>query len=258
VVTKKTYPRPENFEPTPEFPADHYHFGKPRCLAWNYNKGRQCLAVAWTKKAGIQKCRVHGAKSSRGIASPNFKDGRTSKYFNALPKKNREHYAQALQNPELLRLSEEISLIDSRLLELTEQLDTATSSEIFVRLSGEMQKFEIANRKASRARQIADEERREKEVEKFRAEASEHLSNLRQLISSGSKEWWIWRDITAMIENRRRLVETERKLLTDMQLLISVENVGIQLDRLLMSIATHVTDRDTLQAIQAEFIQLSN
>lgn len=247
--------KPPDFVPDKKFPAGHQHENKPRCQAWSYNKGRQCMGLAM---APTDKCRVHGGKNLRGISSGTYKTGRYSKYVNVLPKSVLEIYRQVENNPDYLKLKDEIELIDSRLVQLSGQIATRTSSQIFEHLTTEIQRFDQANRRLNRASNIQDESVREREMNKHRQEAAEAMANLRQHIRDGSREWWIWNDILNLIENRRRVVETERKLLIDMQMLIKLEDVAVLADALMASVRENVKDKDVRQRIQTDFIRLTS
>jgi hypothetical protein len=74
-----------------------------QCQAKSKRSGEQCHNPAMT---GQKVCRMHGGKSLKGAAHPNFKDGSRSKY---MPKFLAPAFAEALNNPELLNLSESIA-----------------------------------------------------------------------------------------------------------------------------------------------------
>ena len=78
-------------------------------------------------------CRVHGGQSRAGFEHPSLKHGRYSKH---LPTKAMAEFQQALHDPELLSLRNDIALVDVRLNELVAGLsgdtlpDTPTWREI--------------------------------------------------------------------------------------------------------------------------------
>ena len=61
------------------------------------------------------RCRMHGGKSLGGIASPNFKHGGYSKF---LPVRLGDNYQEAMADPELLALRDDIALLDARVHDL--------------------------------------------------------------------------------------------------------------------------------------------
>ena len=75
---------------------------------------------------GRSKCRLHGGATPRGVASPHFKHGR---YSQDLPTQISASLEEGRLPLNFLQLTEEISLCDSRLQELTEQLGFAEEDE---------------------------------------------------------------------------------------------------------------------------------
>jgi hypothetical protein len=72
------------------------------------------------------RCRMHGGRSLAGSASGAFKTGRYSKY---MPKRLLERYEEAMGDPNLLALTDEIALVDARAQELLEQLNVGATPE---------------------------------------------------------------------------------------------------------------------------------
>jgi hypothetical protein len=72
------------------------------------------------------RCRMHGSCTPVGSASGAFKTGRYSKY---MPKRLLERYEEAMGDPNLLALADEIALVDARAQELVEQLDASAGPE---------------------------------------------------------------------------------------------------------------------------------
>src|SRR5262245_50879761 len=63
------------------------------------------------------RCNLHGGKSLAGVAHPNFKTGRYSKY---LPSQLTARYKLAEKDPQLLELIDEIALVNARLSSVLE------------------------------------------------------------------------------------------------------------------------------------------
>jgi translation elongation factor EF-G len=94
---------------------------------------------------GRTTCLAHGGKTPRGAASPHFKTGR---YSRSLPGHLVAAYEQALQDPTLMSLRDEIALtdalIDETLSQLTEEMPWAKERKIFnqvLRLSEQRRKL---------------------------------------------------------------------------------------------------------------------
>jgi len=65
-----------------------------------------------------------------------------------------------------------------------------------------------------------------------------------------------WPEIYALIEHRRRLVESEHGRLVEMRQMLSVENAMLMISALTDIIRTHVTDRKILAAISGDVAKL--
>jgi hypothetical protein len=76
-------------------------------------------------------CLAHGGKTPRGATSPHFKTGR---YSRSLPGHLVAAYEQALQDPTLMSLRDEIALTDAMISELLRQLDDDDSDAKYRRV----------------------------------------------------------------------------------------------------------------------------
>ena len=77
------------------------------------------------------RCRIHGGKSLKGIASPRFKTGKYSKY---LPEKVRTRYLATIVDKDLISLRDEIALNDVYLIELLESMKSGEVSQAETKL----------------------------------------------------------------------------------------------------------------------------
>lgn len=203
---------------------------------------------------GSDKCRVHGGVSRRGIAHPAFRNGKHSKY---LPKRLAERYASFLQNDNFLSLREDIALLDARIAELLESLDNrGGNSTFFQRLLDGVKRIDEAERRRKKALQITQEQERKAELEKATADFLEAIDDITATVRAGAKEWATWRDILQVVEQRRRLADTERRLLIDSQQYVKLGDVLILSNALLMAVRGNVTDPAALQKIQNEFTRI--
>lgn len=201
----------------------------PRCNGHNRD-GSLCRRSAVNTST---KCRAHGGATPRGIASPHFKDGSRSKY---LPMRLRESYHEALTDPELLNLRGDIALLDARLNDVLGRVDTGESGQRWLELR-EQKVALIAARRANNTNAV-----------------NAALNELFTLIDTGAPDIESWQEIQQLLEQRRKLVETERRRLVDMQQMITAEQATLLFTALLASVKRHVKDYDTLNAIQSEFI----
>ena len=190
--------------------------------------GRQCRNGAIN---GTSKCRMHGGASLAGIAHPNFKTGRYSK---DLPARLAARYGEALADPQLLELRDEIALVGTRQSELLGHLDTGLSLQHWKDAQAAHGELLAAIRgKDTAALQIA-------------------LTALGAALDAGAGDYAVWQEVTEMTEQRRKLVDSEHKRLVAMQQMISTEQAMALLARITESIRKHVSDPRTLAAVAAE------
>lgn len=205
-----------------------------QCTAKSKRSGEQCKRGA---VPGGTKCHIHGGKSLVGAASPAFRTGRYSKH---LPARLMARYQEAQSDPQLLALRDEVALVDARLADLLGRVDTGESAR---RWQEAQEAFEELRRAQRKGKDGAKE---------FIAA----LDDLEQALRSGN-DYGLWAEIASVVDLRKRLVESERKRLVEMQQMITAERAMVLLSRVVDIIRTHVTDRDTLAAISADFRALA-
>ena len=197
-------------------------------------KSTQKKCNRWAMK-GKKVCYVHGGPTPGGIASPHFKTGRYSKQ---LPERLAERYQEALRDPELLALDEEISLTDSRIGDLLVRVDTGEAGSVWKQAQIAFVNFRSANTSGDQ--------------DKMRAA----LFDLENILTAGIDDYMAWDEIGRMLEQRRKLVESERKRLMDMEMMITAERTMILIGAVVAIIKEHVTDRKALRKISTDIGQL--
>jgi len=181
------------------------------------------------------KCHLHGGKTPTGIALPQTRHGRYSKY---LPSRLSEQYEAAKNDPALLELREDIALIDSRLSDLLKRVDTGESGQVWKELSEAYQDLQDAMR------------------DNNTLDIQEALQTIYGLIEQGNSDYRAWGEIHEVIEQRRRLVESERKRIVEARQTLTVEQAMLMISALTDIIRTHVTDRKILAAISGDINKL--
>lgn len=177
------------------------------------------------------RCRMHGGTSLSGPAHPNLTVGRYSKH---LPTRMGERYQQALTDPELLAMREEVALIDSRLSDVLSRVDTGESGAIWAELQKAWKVFRTGP------------------IPK-RAEAAARIS---ELISDGASDYEAWQEVREIVDQRARLVANERQRLVQMQQMLSVEQAMTLMAAVADAVKKHVHDRDALAAISADLTRI--
>lgn len=196
-----------------------------QCTAIVRKTQQQCRRRA---VEGRKVCQVHGGATPRGIASPHYKDGRYSKY---LPARLAARYQEARTDGELLALREDIALTDARLGDLLARVDTGESGALWRQLMAAREELLVRRKASDTLGQMAA------------------LNLIMELIAQGHADYRAWGEVAVVLDQRRRLVESERKRLVEMQQMISSERMMVLLGAVVGVIQEHVTDRSVLSGI---------
>ena len=178
---------------------------------------------------------MHGGKSLSGLAHPNTKTGRYSK---DLPTRLAGKYEEAQADTELLNLRSEIALVDARTGELLQQIQTGESGRIWEAVGK-------VNKNLSLSIQAGDA-----------IWMKECLGELNELVSAGQRDYSVWHEISKNIEQRRKLVESERKRLVEMQQMITIERAMLLVAAIVDVVRENVRDAKTLQSISTDITRL--
>lgn len=204
-----------------------------QCTATSKQSGNRCRSHA---AVGRTVCHIHGGKTPNGIAHPSFKTGRYSKH---LPSRLLATYDTARQDGELLAVRDDIALLDARLTELLARVETGESGAVWRTLRAEYRAY----RDATAAKDIP--------------EMSARISAIGSLIERGLADEAAWSDIRHTLEQRRKLVESERKRLVEMQQMVTADEAMGFVRALTAAVRTHVRDADTLRAITDDLTRLA-
>ena len=173
------------------------------------------------------RCPLHGGKSLKGPASGTYQGKGFSKYFPS--KKLGKIFARSFEDPELTRLRKDLAIVETRLVELIQSLNSEQSGTLWKRL-----------RKKHR------ELRRSKPNS---AKAAKLLHEIDGVIERGSSDHFIWKEIGQQIELRRRLLDSETKRVLVAHQVMTAEEVRMLIDAVANLIREHVKDRQALQKI---------
>lgn len=198
-----------------------------QCTATSKTTGQRCRRAAMRGKTV---CYMHGGKTPAGMASPHFRHGRYSK---VLPDRLAGRYQQALQDPELLALRDEIALVDARKAELLGRVLSGESGEAW--------------RQAQRQQQALTQSLNKGDIAAARAAILE----LERIIGRGLADYAAWREIQGLLDQRERLVRSERQRMVQAQQMISLQQVMVFVNAISSLVREHVRDPDTLAAISA-------
>lgn len=203
-----------------------------KCTARSKRTGQQCNNPPMKGKTV---CRMHGGKTPSSVQAGSFKSGRYSRY---IPARLLDRYNDARNDPELLALRDEVGLIDSRLSDLLSRVDTGESGAIWKQAKQLVKDFEDAKQLSEVGNmQLA-------------------LDALFHIINKGLGDYAAWNEIQSSIEQRRRLVESERKRLVEMQQVITAERATVLVFRILDVLKRNIPDRQLLITIGKELTAL--
>jgi len=202
-----------------------------QCTAKSKQSGKQCRRDACV---GGTKCAMHGGKSLKGIASPSLTTGRYSKY---LPQGLLNTYADIQEDDNLLSVRGDVQLLDVLIRSKLINLDTGESADHWDFLL----KCIIKARKAYKNEDYGGLEEQLDEIEA--------LADKRRLHYATEQE------INAQLEQRRKLVDTENKIIMSKENAVTTEQAMLLVSALLASVKANVSDAAALNQIQADFIQ---
>ena len=204
-----------------------------RCTAHSKRSGERCKNTA---SHGYPVCRFHGAGSKNKPGGRPIVHGRYSKN---LPIRLAAKYAEALADPDLLVLRDELALVDARQGELLERLDSGESASRWKAVQTAHTGLQAAiGAKDSRIFLAA-------------------MAALGEAVKAGGSDSALWREIGEVVEQRRKLSESEHKRLVAMQQVVTVDRAMILLGAVVSVIQRHVVDRETLALISGEIRDLS-
>jgi hypothetical protein len=210
----------------------------PRCKAKAKTTGARCRQPA---APGFKVCRVHGGATPVGIASAAFKHGRYSRH---LPHGLVALYEERLADPDILSLHHDIALLDARQATLLTELRTAAGQQApaWDEAGRAFELFSVAMRLGN----VPEMERK--------------LGLLGDVLTEGAaetrKEEACWERVLDVVEQKRKLVESERKRLLEGQQYIAVDRLMVLVAALIDAVRRHVEDRHTLAAISTEIGRL--
>jgi len=184
---------------------------------------------------GYSVCWQHGA-GRRG--RPGGRPIIHGRYSQKLPDRLAGRYLEALADPHLLALREEVALTDTRIADLLERVDTGESGELWRGLKEAWREFEQAR------------------LIKNAGSVGAALTRIGQFIERGQSDYAVWAEIGRLLDQRRRLAESERKRLVEAQQIITTEQAMILLAAIVDVIRRNVDDRETVAAISADIRQL--
>jgi hypothetical protein len=138
-----------------------------------------------------------------------------------------------------MRLRDEVALVDVRIKELVGKLDTGETGEAW--------------RKLQQLTGAYTEAKGEKNPE-AQIEAAEKIV---ALIQAAGSVFSAWNEINMQVDVRRRLVETESRVMINLSSHLTLDNVGTYFAALTAAVKAEAPE-DVIQRIQARFAALTS
>ena len=195
-----------------------------QCTAKSKRSGERCKN---RPARGRSVCHIHGGKSLSGVASATYQNGRYSKY---LPDRLIERYKQGIGDEQLLVLTDEIALLDSRLADLLSRVDTGESGSLWSSLISAWGKFKAATA-------TVDQLKYQLEID--------------FIIDAAQGDYQAWGEIHSLIDQRRRMVESERKRLVEIQQMITAKEAMTLIAAIQGIVLENVKDEATIRRISS-------
>lgn len=199
-----------------------------QCQAKAKSTGEQCKRRAVN---GKRVCTVHGGLTPGGLASPNLKTGRYSKY---LPAQLQDRYQEAVSDPDILSLNEDVALLRSLVFKHLESMSTGDTHPSWKLAYSALQKLKKAIATGDAVDLLAAMEEIEAVI----------TPNYRAAVAEDK--------VTGYIDQLGRIADKERRLLIDRQQVITVERMMLMITAIAAIVKQHVDDRNTLRDIQTD------
>jgi hypothetical protein len=200
----------------------------PTCGA-KLRNGKKC--PSWPMQ-GRTRCRMHGGATPVGIASPNWKTGRYSKY---LPQGLGELAYEASHDPELHNLRDLIAVYTARIQHLLGLVGTGASPERFKAIREAVHTLHEARTKA---------------------QVQLQMGTLLRLVDDLEHDWMVWKDIDVAAGNMKKLMESERKRQIEMHALIPTARATDFAREIVLAVRDEVTDSAARARIHAKVEQI--
>lgn len=176
------------------------------------------------------RCHYHGGSTPRGVAAPNYKHGKYSKYAMSLPERYRSAYYRSIDDKKTIELSQQIALVEAREVELVERLTPETSTALWHDAQRSLDSM--------RAAYEMSPDDPKKEIAAQRA-----FEALTEAVRRGVSNEDTWALLLNTLEMRRRLADTERKRIESLQDRPSREELAAFAGALFGSVRRHISDR---------------
>jgi hypothetical protein len=195
---------------------------------------------------------MHGGATPAGWASKGFAHGQRVRRQN-LPNHLAGTYHEARKDADLLSLRDEIATTDARIDELWGKVDQDLPHNLWEGLLASFRECEKYKDQAASTGSVDASGKPDPLQEQARRDFWSAWENLGLLIANGSDDLQKKREIRAEEEHRRKLADSERARLKDLNQYVTAEKAATMVQVLIGCLRRHVTDRAILGRIQRDF-----
>lgn len=200
-------------------PEPGFRIGRCKMIKRTGERCRNAVRRGWSV------CRHHGAGTTEKPGGRPPVTGRHSKY---LPIRFLERYEEFLTDPDTLSMRSELALLDTRVGEVVERLDTADGADAW-----------------NKVRQAWYTLRNHKNVD----DIVDAEGLLEDALESYAGEEEIWKEVSGLIEQRRKVADTERRRVIDAHQYLSYNEAQAMLAFVIDTVFTYVEDSQVRNAI---------
>lgn len=197
-------------------PAEYVHpepgYNIGRCSMIKTD-GKRCPNAV---KDGWRVCRYHGAG---GLANLSGGIPRHQKY---LPTHLSDRFQEFIADPDALALYSEMALVDSRVTELTEKLESCDNKEAWDKVNQAMMLLY--------------------KITGLHENVDKAYALLRVAKQMPADEQTIWKEISVLLETRRRLAQTEQNRIITAKQYLSLAEANAMLASVMEIVMTNITD----------------
>jgi len=215
----------------------------------------ECGEQRWCTKAVAQEglaCRNHGGESLKGVASPTFRTGVTSKYLRFLPKRYEEIIGQ-LNEDDVLDLTEMIVVMKARFADILSRTHRGESEALIKKAIKHCDDLDEAQRKAAEA----NREGRSADERHWANVASEAWLQIKAALRQNLADWQTWNEAITVATKTTRVVESQRRRLVEERLMMGIDQVQKMFFAMAEAVNRHVDDTSVLGLIQEDFKKIA-
>ena|ERR1041385_7461737 len=170
-----------------------------QCAAHSKRTGQRCRDNAMR---GSHLCYHHGGATPKGIAAPQMTTGKYSRFLSL---RLASHYHDALADPDIHSIKDEVGLAEARLKDLLSRTESSDLGHAWLTLDAAWQEF-------ARCRTLGDV-----------AGMGVALAQVEAQVARGKADYLLWSDITDKLKLLSDLRLKEHKRLIDLQAMITEE-----------------------------------